>query len=63
MLRMVDGDDRVQVKFECKEVDRPAKTAQMMSNYQLQLTASLNDTAESFFSVSSTLLVVRKCVF
>jgi len=29
MPRMVDGDDLVQVKFDCKEVDAPAKTAEL----------------------------------
>ena len=27
--RMVDGNDFVQVKFECKEVDSPVKTAKL----------------------------------
>jgi len=27
--RVVDGDDRVQVNFECKEVDPPVKTAEL----------------------------------
>ena len=27
--RMLDGDDPVQVKFECKEVDHPVKTAEL----------------------------------
>jgi len=29
MAKMVDGDDPVHVKFECKGVDPPVKTAEL----------------------------------
>jgi len=29
MRRMADGDDPVQVNFECKEVDPPVKTVEL----------------------------------
>ena len=48
MPRMVDGDDTVQVKSECKDVDPPVKTAELyflFASYYDQLHSVLTEMA------------------